>query len=260
MPSYNQGDYLEAAILSILEQNYSNLEFGVIDGGSTDDSVSILQKYSDDITFWSSKPDNGQSDALNTGFKFITGDIVGWLNSDDAFQPGTFDEVAQTFSDENVHIAMCDQFGLMDADGFVFDHKSNSYKNHLTLVRYWSTGGMTINQPSVFFRKSVIDYFDPVLDTRLHYAMDFDLWLRITLKHRIHVVNGYWANYRFHDSSKSGLGFDDFLPEWYEVSKRYWGKKHSMAWWMNWLHRQIYHNSIRVYYGVPKQIKRLLHG
>ena len=89
MPSFNQGDFLESAIVSIIEPAYPNLELVVIDGGSTDNSVSILEKYSNIITFWSSEQDNGQSDALNTGFNLITGDIVGWLNSDDTFQPNT---------------------------------------------------------------------------------------------------------------------------------------------------------------------------
>lgn len=260
MPSYNQGDFLEAAIVSIVDQGYSNLELVVIDGGSTDQSVSILKKYSDAITFWSSEPDKGQSDALNTGFDIITGDIVGWLNSDDTFQPGTFDAVARVFADKSINIAMCGRFGLMDTDGTVFDYKDSNFKNHQTLVRYWLTGEMTINQPSVFFRRDVIVKYQPVLDTTLHYAMDYDLWLRITLEHDIHMVDGHWANYRFHDSSKSGLGFSDFLPEWYAVSKRYWGKERSLGWWQNWLHRQLYHYSIKVFRGIPNRLKRMMHG
>ena len=108
---------------------------------------------------------------------------------------------------------MCSRFGLMDAEGVVFEYKDNSFKNHQTLVRYWSTGGMTINHPSVFFRRDIISKYEPVLNTSLHYAMDYDLWLRITLDQEIHVIDGHWANYRFHDTSKSGLGFQDFLPE-----------------------------------------------
>ena len=260
MPSFNQGDFLDAAIVSIVEQGYPNLELVVIDGGSTDKSVSILEKYSDAITFWSSEADDGQSSALNTGFNIVTGDIVGWLNSDDTFQPGTLSEVAKVFSNKSIHIAMCNRFGLMDANGVVFDHKDNSFKDHQTLIRYWSTGGMTINQPSVFFRRGVIREFRPILDATLHYAMDYDLWLKITLDHKIHVVDGCWANYRFHDSSKSGLGFKGFLPEWYSVSKRYWGEKGSSGWWSNWLHRQLYHYSIKIYRGVPNRIKRMIHG
>lgn len=260
MPSYNQGQFLGAAIESILNQEYPQVELVVIDGGSNDNSVSILESYSEHIDFWSSEEDDGQSDALNKGFKVITGDIVGWLNSDDTYQPGAFGEVAQKFSDESVKIAMCRRFGMMDANGDIFGHKDNSYKNHPTLVRYWTTGGMTINQPSVFFRREIIRKFSPVLDPGLRYAMDYDLWLRLTLEHDIHLVDGHWANYRFHDASKSGLGFDDFLPEWYAVSRRYWGEKYSVAWWSNWLSRQIYHNSARIYHGVPKRLKSLLHG
>ncbi len=255
MPSYNQGSYLEASILSILDQDYPNLEFVVIDGGSTDESVSILEEYSDHIKYWVSEADDGQSDALNKGFRIISGDIVGWLNSDDTYQPGTFERVAEVFSDDQIGIAMCSEFGLMDSEGSVFERKANGFKNHKTLVRYWSTNGMTINQPSVFFRKEIISPFDPVLDASLHYAMDYELWLRITLDHKVHVVDGYWANYRFHDASKSGLGFDDFLPEWYLVSKQYWGKKESFDWWMNWTHHNFYRYSARIYHGVLRRIK-----
>lgn len=260
MPSFNQGEYLESAIVSILDQKYPDLELVVIDGGSTDKSVSILKKYSDHISFWSSETDNGQSDALNRGLSRISGEIAGWLNSDDTFQPETFVEVAKVFSDTQVKIAMCRRFGLMDSRGTVFEYKDNTFDSHRTLIRYWSTGGMTINQPSVFFRREIISEFKPVMDTSLHYAMDYDLWLRITLEHKIHVVDGYWANYRFHDASKSGLGFEDFLPEWYAVSKRYWGNKWSIEWYSNWLHRQLYHYSIRIFRGVPQRIRRLMHG
>lgn len=260
MPSLNQGEYLEAAISSVIDQCYPSLEFVVIDGGSTDESVQILEQYSDAIKFWSSNPDKGQSDALNTGLSIITGDIVGWLNSDDTLQPGTLYDVARVFSNEAINIAMCKRFGLMAADGHIFDFKDNSFKDHKTLIRYWSTGGMTINQPSVFFRRDIIKQYDPVLDTSLHYAMDYDLWLRLTLNHKIHVVDGYWANYRFHDTSKSGLGFHDFLPEWYSVSQRYWGRKWSSSWLFNWLHRQCYHHSIRIFRGIPNRIMRIMNG
>lgn len=260
MPSYNQDKFLEAAIVSILDLDYPNLELVVIDGGSTDKSVSILEKYSDQITFWSREVDDGQSDALNKGLGIISGEIVGWLNSDDTYQPGTLNQVTEIFSDESIKIAMCSRFGLMGVDGKVFDYKKNTFDSHRTLIRYWSTGGMTINQPSVFFRREIISEFKPVMDTSLHYAMDYDLWLRITLEHKIHVVDGYWANYRFHDASKSGLGFEDFSPEWYAVSKRYWGNKWSLEWCTNWLHRQFYHYSIRIYRGIPNRIRRVLNG
>lgn len=235
MPSFNQADYLGPAIESILNQGYPDLELIVMDGGSQDHSVEILQSYGSDISFWKSEADRGQSDALNKAFKRVTGDIVGWLNSDDCYEPGTFEAVTRVFSDERVQIAMSSQFGMIDKNGVCFETKENGYVDHQTLIRYWATNGMTINQPCVFFRAALISNYDEVLDTNLDYAMDYDLWLRMTLKNDVQLVDGRWANYRFHDSSKSGLSFRSFVPEWYSVSQRFWGKKYSPGWLRFWL-------------------------
>ncbi len=260
MPSLNQGQYLEAAILSVLEQDYPATELIVIDGGSTDESVNILEKYADRIAYYSSAKDSGQSEALNKGFKRATGDVIGWLNSDDSYRPGTFRQVAGVFSEPAIKIAMCNRFGLMHADGAVFERKENTFAGHRKLIRYWSTGGMTINQPSVFFRREAIDGLDPVLDPSLHYAMDYDLWLRLSRQHDIHVVDGHWANYRFHEGSKSGRGFDAFAPEWYAVSRRFWGARGSASWWGHWLHRQLWQNWARLRYGLPGRLKGMFDG
>jgi len=260
MPSYNQGQYLEAAITSIIDQDYSNIELIIIDGGSEDETVPILEKFTDRIAFWCSEPDSGQSDALNKGFGMVSGDIVGWLNSDDTYQPGTFHAVAEVFSDEKINIAMCHEFGMMDPQGNTFDYKRNSYDDHHTLIRYWATNGMTINQPSVFFRRKLLEPFDPVLDTSLHYAMDYDLWLRMTQSHQVHVVNGHWANYRFHEASKSGKSFDDFFPEWYRVSQRFWGKKYSVQWWLFWGQHFFHRHIKRPVRAVLLKLKSLISG
>lgn len=231
MPSFNQAPYLEAALRSVLDQDYPNLQIVVVDGGSTDGSVAVLQSLAPELDEWISEPDRGQSDALNKGFARIDGDLVCWLNSDDTLQPGALHEVARTFEDPGVQIAMCRQFGFIDETGKRYAHKENSFRDHRTLVRFWATNGMTVNQPSVFFRRALIADQDPVLDESLHYAMDYDLWLRLSAEHPIHVVDGHWANYRFHDASKSGLGFEDFYPEWFAVSRRYWGDRFSARWW-----------------------------
>ena len=92
-PSYNQGEYIEKTIKSILDQGYPNLEYIIMDGGSNDETVEIIKKYEDKITFWQSEPDKGQTDAINKGFEKCTGDIVTWLCSDDYYEPNVLFEI-----------------------------------------------------------------------------------------------------------------------------------------------------------------------
>jgi len=249
-PSYNQAEYIESTIQSIITQGYPDLEYIVIDGGSTDGTVDILRKYDTNITHWVSEPDKGQSEALNKGFMLATGDVVGWLNSDDTYQQGTLDQVASIFRDPEVDIAMSGYFGFMDSAGLIYDYKKNEYTDHKTLIRYWNTNGMTINQPCVFFRRNLIESYSPVVDTSLHYAMDYDLWLRLTREHRIRVVPGHWANYRFHQSNKSGQGFERFYYEWNQVSRRYWGSKYSYEWWLHCLN----YNLRKISWAIQKRL------
>lgn len=230
-PSYNQCLYLEEALRSVYLQNYPNMEHIVIDGGSTDASIEIIETYRDYMDYWVSESDCGQSDALNKGLERVSGDVIGWLNSDDTYEPGTFYEVAMAFNNPDVDIVMCDRFGFMDSDSVIYKYKENSYQNHEKLVRYWETGGMTIHQPCVFFRHSVLKKAGKYLDNTLHYVMDYDLWLRLSMISPVHVVPGHWANYRIHATSKSGKGFNKFKPEWRKVSKRYWGARWSRSWW-----------------------------
>lgn len=222
--SYNQGEFLGEAMESVLGQGYPNLEYIVIDGGSSDGSVETIKAYGERIDYWISEPDSGQSEALNKGFQKATGDIIGWLNSDDSYRPGTFHAVAEAFRDPQVQIAMSEQFAYIQSDGIAYGSGTNSFVDHQTLIRFWRTGGMTINQPCVFFRWELFKNVGGRIDETLDFAMDYDLWLRLTERASIKTIQGTWANYRFHGGSKSGRGFHRFFPEWKSVSRRYWGK------------------------------------
>ena len=229
-PSYNQGEFIEETIRSVLSQNYPKLEYIVVDGGSTDVTVDILRKYDHSITSWISEPDTGQSDALNKGFSIATGDIIGWLNSDDTYLPGVLHKVARLFNDPDIDILMSEYYAFMNENGEVYEYKKNVYKDRTSLIRFWLTRGMTINQPCVFFRRKLIENMRPVIDVSLTYAMDYDLWLRLSRNAPFYIAPGHWANYRIHARGKSANNFSDFIPEWDMVSRRYWGKSYSLLW------------------------------
>lgn len=171
-PSYNQGIFIERTILSVLNQNYSNLEYLVFDGGSTDETVSVLKKYEDKLT-WISEKDNGQAHAVNKGITASHGDIIGWLNSDDVYYPGTFSKVMEYF-EKNPHVNMV--YGYADHideyDKYIEDYPTESWN----FSRLKDT--CFICQPSVFFRKDIFKQFG-LLNEELNYSMDYEYWLRL---------------------------------------------------------------------------------
>ena len=175
-PSYNQGQYLEKTILSVLEQNYPNFEYIIIDGGSTDNSVEIIKKYEKHLKYWLSEPDRGQSHAINKGFEHATGDLLAWLNSDDYYMPGALHKVAE--------IAMANpQTGaIVGAGQFVNESgKVTLYKEPagVTLESLYNwLDVFHFMQPSCFFRKNAWEKCGH-LDEQIHIAMDLDLWLKI---------------------------------------------------------------------------------
>jgi len=219
-PSFNQGKYLEKTILSVLEQGYPNLEYIIIDGGSTDESVEIIRKYADRLTYWVSEPDRGQSHAINKGFERATGEIFGWLNSDDWYQPEVLHEVARFFkynSDANIVMGDCN---LVDEYGAIFSTVVNSERSFDEISKYWK-GKAIPTQPALFIRSKIIIEIGP-LDETLHYAMDYDLWLKASKNNKFHHINKTIANYRFHKDAKGGdQKWDNFYPEWRRVYSKH---------------------------------------
>lgn len=177
-PSYNQGQYIEETILSILSQDYPNLEYIVIDGGSTDDTIDIIKKYEDRIDFWVSEPDGGQSDAINKGWRKSTGDIVAWLNADDTYCPGALETVAKVFENDPQAILAHGAAHTYDGSGqtILFTTQPLDMDPYEMIA---SCSGVT-TQPSIFLGRKVLDEVG-YLDPNLHYVMDWEYCIRIGL-------------------------------------------------------------------------------
>lgn len=215
-PSYNQGNFIEETIKSVLEQGYPNLEYLIFDGASSDNTVDILAKYDQFIDYWVSEKDDGQSAAINAGLSMATGDIVTWLNSDDYYLPGTLNKIAQAW------IAYPDA-GLYIGTGPQIDEHGNFLHRHSTSVGFsfesMLLGQCYLSQPSVFINKKAIDSVG-LLDESLHFAMDLEYWLRIGKHYDAVVMDEDLAAYRVYENCKTFAGLKSWVVE-REVIKRY---------------------------------------
>ena len=198
IPSFNQGDFIEATLLSLLDQKYPNLELIVIDGKSTDDTVEVIKKYSDRIIYWVSEKDQGQTDALIKGFQVATGEIWGWLNSDDLHEPLTLWEVAEFFSAHpNAQVV----FG--DCSWITMEGRPIRPMREIPFIRFiWLFSHNYIPQPSTFWRAALYRQAGG-LDRTFNLAMDTDLWSRFSEETRIWHVNSYWSRFRTYPEQKN---------------------------------------------------------
>ena len=214
-PSFNQGKYIEQTIRSVIEQHYPNLEYIIIDGGSSDNSVEIIKKYQSKITYWTSEKDTGQSHAINKGLKHATGDIVAWLCSDDLYLPGALHKVASVFH-ENPNTVMIHGGSILFGNGRKEIIKIAD-KTDLWL-RYFSV--IPFPQPSSFFRKKLIDE-QGFLREDLHFAMDYELLIRAALHYNITSMDEIVSRYRLHKESKTVAKLESFAQEWISVFSKF---------------------------------------
>ena len=173
MPSFNQRQYLESAIASVINQRYENLEYILMDGGSTDDSLSIIKKYEEHFAYWQSRQDGGQADAINTGWKMATGDLLCWLNSDDYLHEGALQTVADAAAENPNALVLVGDCQVVDIEGSIKSVKSPKDFTKETLLQ-----GRSFPQPSVFIRKEVLEMVG-FLDHRLHFALDWAYFLKV---------------------------------------------------------------------------------
>lgn len=195
-----------------------------MDGGSTDGTQKILKKYSDKI-IWFSEKDEGQSAAINKGLKMATGDIVGYLNSDDILLPGSLNMVANHFMNSPEIYWVTGKCNVIDDKGKKYRSFITVYKNFwLKFLRNYTSLLIVnyISQPATFWRREALLNIGN-FDKSLHYAMDYDYWLRLGKIYRLGFIDKYLTSYRMHSKSKSQTNIEGLFDEGYYVAKRYCG-------------------------------------
>lgn len=222
IPSFNQGNFIEDTIISVIGQQYPNLEVIVIDGGSNDNTVEIIKKYEDKISYWHSQPDRGQADAINQGFKLSSGDILCWLNSDDMYFPGTLLKVAKILGKNEANKLI---YG-----GCILFHDCNNGTqgrlpppfdaNKLTYFDY-------IDQPSSFWTRKVWENVGE-LNINYNYIMDWEWFIRASKICDFIPVTDYFSLYRLHSQHKTSTGKNKRNSEIIQLLEQYAEEK-----WIN---------------------------
>lgn len=196
-PSYNQGRFLERTIQSVLSQNYINIEYILIDGGSTDGSVDIIKKYSQSLAYWQSGPDQGQTDAIIKGMSMATGDILGYLNSDDVLLPGALEAMGETLDSDQEQWAIGWSRIIDDNDNELCSRPVYPF----SLSELWHNEYL-IPQECTYFTRRLYEKVGG-FDASFHYAMDMHAWLKMCSLARPLLIPQYIGCYRVHESQKT---------------------------------------------------------
>ncbi len=222
-PSYNQARFLPATIESVLGQTYPNIEYIIIDGGSSDDSQQIIRRYAERLAYWVSEPDQGQTDAINKGFARANGQVLAWLNSDDTYQPNAVAEAVD-------YLKLHPQVGLVYGQaGYIDEHgrQIGQFPAAQTDYQRLRRGYVHIPQQAAFWRADLWQQVGP-LDPSYYFAMDYDLWLRLARVSQIRYVPRLWANFRLHSGAKTIADDDRCWPEMIRIHYRDGGSRFSV--------------------------------
>jgi glycosyltransferase involved in cell wall biosynthesis len=214
-PSFNQARFLEATIRSVLDQDHPNLEYIIVDGGSTDGSVEIIKKCADRLAWWVSEKDKGQTDAINKGFARAKGEILAWINSDDTYEPGAVSAAVKYLGERPEVGLVYGDANFIDEEGRVIGRFAARQTDYTRLRR----GYVHIPQQASFFRAELWREVGP-LDPSFYFAMDYDLWVRLAARAPIQYTPQTWANFRLHSSGKTIAADDRCWPEMIRIHRR----------------------------------------
>ena len=219
-PSLNLGRYIEETIVSVLRQQYPAFEHVVVDGGSTDQTLEILQKYPH--LRWISEPDRGQTDAINKGIRMSSGDIFAYLNADDVYRPGAFQAAAEVFRNDPTTAVLIGDCDVIDEDSRVIGHHRARLKQFEDLLRYWQWGNrFCIPQPAVFLSRQVLDEVG-LFDESYDLAMDYEMWLRIAEHQPFTILHQTLAGFRITEETKTSRYRYRMDAEQFRASRRFW--------------------------------------
>jgi glycosyltransferase involved in cell wall biosynthesis len=243
-PSFNQGQFIEPTIQSVLSQDYPDLEYMIIDGGSTDKSIEIIKKYEDRIALWKSEKDNGQSDAIQKGLDLATGEVFAWQNSDDVYAPRVFGAVADIFAAFPGVDIVFGGWRFIDTDGNVLT--TRSMRNYS--LRKLRSGWGVPPQPAVFMRTSAVRRAGGI-DQSKRYVMDYALYVRMAGRTNVSILDMVCGDFRMHASSKTVSETVRHIRELVQTREELLGSTASIADRVAWL-----------FYDRKRQIRDALHN